>query len=121
LFECSPSGIAYDYLANAIGARSQSARTYLEKYVDEFADASLDTLILHGLRALRDTLQQNKELDMQNTSIAIVGKDYSFTILEGDALKNHLNALEADSGLARRIGGAPAATQPESAAMDTAE
>ena len=40
----------------AIGARSQAARTYLEKYLDELADCDMDTLIKHGLRALRDTL-----------------------------------------------------------------
>lgn len=29
----------------------------------------LDTLITHGLNALRDTLQQDKDLTAQNTSI----------------------------------------------------
>lgn len=35
--------------------------------------ADLDTLINHGLQALRETLQQDKELTTANTSIAIVG------------------------------------------------
>jgi 20S proteasome subunit alpha 6 len=33
----------------------------------------LPTLIKHGLHALRDTLQQDKELTIHNTSIGIVG------------------------------------------------
>ena len=45
-----------DCRAMAIGARSQAARTYLEKYLEELADCDMDTLIKHGLRALRDTL-----------------------------------------------------------------
>jgi len=35
--------------------------------------ASLPELINHGLNALHDTLQQDKHLTIQNTSIAIVG------------------------------------------------
>ena len=46
----------------AIGARSQSARTYLEKNLDEFADSDLEALVAHGLRALRDTLPNEVEL-----------------------------------------------------------
>lgn len=37
LFEFSPSGNFFDYLAMSIGARSQSARTYLEKHFESFA------------------------------------------------------------------------------------
>ena len=51
-----PSANFYPCKAMAIGARSQSARTYLEKHLDEFADCDLDALVLHGLRAMRDTL-----------------------------------------------------------------
>ena len=48
----------------AIGARSQSARTYLEKNFDEFLTADLEKLVAHGLRALRDTLPN--EVDLSN-------------------------------------------------------
>lgn len=48
----------------AIGARSQSARTYLEKHLEEFKDSDLEELVKHGLRALRDTLPN--EVDLSN-------------------------------------------------------
>lgn len=57
----------------SIGARSQSAKTYLEAHFEDFADCDLETLIKHGLHALRETLQQDKELTIHNTSIGIVG------------------------------------------------
>lgn len=38
MFEFSPTGVFNDYVAMSIGARSQSARTYLEKYVNEFEE-----------------------------------------------------------------------------------
>ena len=46
----------------AIGARSQSARTYLEKHLNDFAESSMEDLVRHGLRALRDTLPTEVEL-----------------------------------------------------------
>ncbi|CAG8796850.1 10867_t:CDS:1, partial [Dentiscutata erythropus] len=48
----------------------------------------------HGLHALRDTLQQDKELNTFNCSIGIVGVDYKFKIIEEDELQRFLNLLE---------------------------
>lgn len=36
LFQTCPSGNYFEYLAMAIGARSQSAKTYLEKHFEDF-------------------------------------------------------------------------------------
>ena len=38
LYEFSPSGNSYEYFAMSIGARSQSAKTYLEKHYESFVD-----------------------------------------------------------------------------------
>jgi len=38
LYEYSPSGNCYDYIAMSIGSRSQSARTYFEKFYKTFAE-----------------------------------------------------------------------------------
>lgn len=76
----------------------------------------MNSLIKHGLHALRETLQQDKELTTLNTSIAIVGKGESgpaeqasiapkplgkqprgldrFRILEGDDLKPYLDSMD---------------------------
>lgn len=40
LYECSPSGNFFDYIAVSIGARSQSAKTYLEKHAEKYADGT---------------------------------------------------------------------------------
>ncbi|RMD40443.1 hypothetical protein DV735_g4703, partial [Chaetothyriales sp. CBS 134920] len=73
LFEFSPSGLTQAMLACAIGARSQMARTYLERNLDQFADASKEELIKHGLLALKESLAQDKELTVDNTSLGIIG------------------------------------------------
>lgn len=46
----------------AIGSRSQSARTYLERNLESFKEASLEELLKHGMRALRDTLPNDVNL-----------------------------------------------------------
>lgn len=62
LYQTCPSANYYDCKAMAIGARSQSARTYLEKHLDSFANCDLNQLVAHALRALRDTLPSEMEL-----------------------------------------------------------
>ena len=73
LFEFQPSGMTQEMLACAIGARSQMARTYLERHLDEFVECDREGLIKHGLLALKESLAQDKELTVDNTSIGVVG------------------------------------------------
>lgn len=46
----------------AMGSRSQSARTYLERNLEAFKESSLEELLKHGMRALRDTLPNDVSL-----------------------------------------------------------
>lgn len=102
LFEFQPSGMTQEMLACAIGARSQMARTYLERNLDKFADCSRDELISHGLRALKETLSHDKELTVDNTSVGVVGlagegdkrKVESFKLYDGQSISPLLEALE---------------------------
>lgn len=73
LFEFQPSGMTQEMVACAIGARSQMARTYLERHLDEFANASREELIKHGLLALKESLSQDKELTVDNASVGVTG------------------------------------------------
>ncbi|CAM9525338.1 unnamed protein product [Chrysoparadoxa australica] len=96
LFQTCPSGNTFEYYAMAIGARSQSAKTYLEKYQDDFEGASLDDLITHGLKALSGCMAGDKELDASCASIAIVGTDRKFTVIEGADIQPYLDKIETE-------------------------
>lgn len=104
LFEFQPSGMTEEMTAFAIGARSQMARTYLERNVDSFADCSREELIRHGLKALRESLVQDRELTVENTSIGVVGfgpaaegsrkpKLQPFKALDGQDVKEWIESL----------------------------
>mmetsp|Transcript_24019 Transcript_24019/g.41329 ORF Transcript_24019/g.41329 Transcript_24019/m.41329 type:complete len:292 (-) Transcript_24019:196-1071(-) len=105
LFQTCPSGNVYEYKAVAIGARSQSAKTYLEKHFERFVDCSVDELIHHALLALRETVGKDakEELTAKNCSVGLVGIGSNFTILEGDSLAPYMQQLEADEMAAEPV------------------
>uniref|UniRef100_A0A3B4BBI3 Uncharacterized protein n=1 Tax=Periophthalmus magnuspinnatus TaxID=409849 RepID=A0A3B4BBI3_9GOBI len=105
IFQTCPSANYFDCKAMSIGARSQSARTYLERTMDQFSDCTcthgvsacycnLNELVQHGLRALRETLPAEQDLTTKNVSIGIVGKDLEFTIYDDDDVAPFLEGLE---------------------------
>lgn len=65
----------------------------------------MEELVRHGLQALRDTLQQDKDLNIHNTSLGIVGENHAFEIIEGEALQRYLDLLGEDTGRTRLPGG----------------
>ncbi|KAG0691249.1 hypothetical protein C6P40_003500 [Pichia californica] len=95
LYEFLPSGSVLEYVGAAIGARSQAAKTFLERKFDEFPNATKEQLIEFALTALRDTLAQDKELTTANTTVAIVGKDQDFTVYDDDNVEQWLNLLDS--------------------------
>ncbi|KAJ3635866.1 hypothetical protein MTP99_008736 [Tenebrio molitor] len=109
IYQTCPSANYYDCKAMSIGARSQSARTYLEKHLDEVASASLEELIKHGLRALRDTLPPEVDLTTKNVSIGYVGKGQNFKILVEDETGPFLAMIQGEE---RRGGGSHESAGP---------
>ncbi len=101
IYQTCPSANYFDCKAMAIGARSQSARTYLEKHLTEFLGSDLDELIKHGLRALRDTLPNEADLSTKNVSIGVVGRGTGFLILDEAATQGYLSQIEGDDKRSR--------------------
>lgn len=121
LFEFQPSGMTEEMIAFAIGARSQMARTYLERNLDKFKTSTREELIEHGLRALKESLVQDRELTVENTSVGVVGyvketkKTEPFQVFDGHEVQRYLELVADD----KKEGGPQAATvEDESTAMD---
>ena len=87
----------------SIGARSQSARTYLEKKLDDFGDCELEPLVAHGLRALRDTLPKEVDLTNKNVSIAIVGEDMEFVVNEDSDVDKYLELIAGEEQVKKEL------------------
>ncbi|KAL7535422.1 hypothetical protein ACHAXR_006477 [Thalassiosira sp. AJA248-18] len=98
VYQTCPSGNVYECYATAIGARSQSGRTYLEKHHESFTTCEKDDLIMHALRALVGCVSGDGELTSENGSIGVVGKDEKFMLIEGAELQPYLDRLELEGG-----------------------
>ena len=113
LFEFQPSGMTQEMVACAIGARSQMARTYLERHLDALAGCGRDALIEHGLRALKESLSQDRELTVEKTTVGIEGmgpeetkgKIESFKLFDGLDVAPFLEAVAESTGAGKEDGG----------------
>jgi 20S proteasome subunit alpha 6 len=101
LFEFQPSGMTQEMMACAIGARSQMARTYLERNLEGFENASREELVVHGLRALKESLAQDKELNVENCSVGVVGikaegakSIEAFKLYDGEEVKQWVDLVK---------------------------
>lgn len=125
LFEFQPSGMTQEMIACAIGARSQMARTYLERHLDEFGEASRDELVKHALRALKESLSQDKELTVDNASVGIIGmstektgKIESFKLYDGPEMGPLLEASLEGTEPAQDNAAPEAGAEAEADSMD---
>jgi 20S proteasome subunit alpha 6 len=121
LYQTCPSGNVYEYYATAIGARSQSGKTYLEKKYEAdlenngFGTCTKDDLIMHALRAVAGCIGGDAELTKDNGSVGVVGVNEKFTLIEGDDLQPYLDRLELEGG----TGGGDEEEEKEGEAMET--
>jgi hypothetical protein len=54
------------------------------------------TLALHPTKLINRPTAGDKDLDKDNASIAVVGKDHPLQIIEGEALQKYLDAVELE-------------------------
>merc|ERR1712216_927043 len=94
LFETCPSGNFFEYYAMAIGGRSTSAKTYLEKKFPEFKSASVEALIQHACEAMNKTTATDTNLTPKNTAIVVIGNDSKHRELSSEELQKYLDKLE---------------------------
>lgn len=86
LFETCPSGNFYEYISFAIGDKCQSAKTYLERNFETFADLDGAALIAHGVKAMRASAAET-ELTEHNISIGVLGRGQDFKCLSKEEIR----------------------------------
>lgn len=112
LYETCPSGNVFEYFAYALGDRSQSAKTYLEKHFESFDSSSREDLIKHAVTALSKSISVKtiteassaSPLTVDNCSIALVGLNEDFHELsssEKEGLLSQINAELVAAGVAQ--------------------
>ena len=95
LYETCPSGNYYEYYAMAIGSRSTSAKTYLERQFETFKDLDRDGLIKQALEAMNKTTTSDTTLTTKNTVVVVISVDQPYCELKNEDLQPFLDSLEA--------------------------
>lgn len=96
VYELAPSGECVEYEAFAIGAKSQSAKTYLEKNLQQFHHASVEQLVLHGLTAIRAGYRDEKEqMSEKNVEVAFVSRENEFQSLTPTQIAEYIARLDS--------------------------
>ena len=93
----------------AIGARSQTARTFLEKNYNSEVD-SLPELISQAIQAIRDSLPLDTTLTAEMLSISFIDREKGFNVISEEEISEHLSRLPSQAR-AMEVEGQPAAAQ----------
>merc|ERR1711957_859297 len=94
LYETCPSGNFFEYHAMAIGGKSTSAKTYLEKHFDSFKDADVAQLVQHAVEAMNKTTGSETNLSVKNTSVAVISPDGKYSEVSVEELQACIDKLE---------------------------
>merc|ERR1711879_873887 len=120
LFETCPSGNYFEYYAMAIGGKSTSAKTYLEKHFDKFENCDLDSLLQHAVEAMNKTTASDQTLTVKNTAVVVISKDNGYKEVPAEELQKYIDKLEKkDEPMEETTadGAAPAGGAPPGDAM----
>nr|XP_016998460.2 proteasome subunit alpha type-1 [Drosophila takahashii] len=93
IYQVMPTANVLNCRAMAIGSRSQSARTYLERNMESFEGCGKDELICHGIQAIRGSLGHDNTENL-SINVAIVGKDLPFKIFTDAENQSYLNMVK---------------------------
>jgi len=120
LFETCPSGNYFEYYAMAIGGKSTSAKTYLEKHFDKFADCDLDGLLQHAMEAMNKTTTSDQTLTVKNTGVVVISMENGYREVPPEELQKYIDRLEKkDEPMEEAAGDAPAGGAAPAAPMET--
>ncbi len=78
----------------------------------------MDEIIVHGLKALRDSLPADAFLTAQNCSFAYISKETSFTLVEDEVtIQNYLEKLPPV--IARQVAASPSPAEVPSEIVES--
>jgi len=101
IYETSPSGDYFEYVAFSTGDRSQAARTYLERHFESFEDLDQKALIQHAVSAMSNAFRQDTVITSQNIDVSVVGEGQKYKKLTPEELAPFIAAaapVAADGG-----------------------
>ncbi|KAF5298433.1 hypothetical protein FQR65_LT01211 [Abscondita terminalis] len=92
LYQTEPSGIYYEWKANATGRSAKTVREFLEKYyTDEGVETEKGTVKL-AIHALLEVVQSGQK----NLEIAVMRRGEPMVMLDGETIEEYVNIIEKE-------------------------
>ena len=94
IFELNPAGECFEFKSFAIGAKSQSSKTYIEKHVGEFEGLGMDEMIVHGLKAIGAGYKDEKEpMSGKNVEVYTLERGQPFSLVAPEVVQTYIDGL----------------------------
>ncbi|XP_026466528.1 proteasome subunit alpha type-7-like [Ctenocephalides felis] len=92
LYQTEPSGIYYEWNANATGRSAKTVREFLEKYYTPEAVATEHDTVKLAIRALLEVVQSGKK----NLEIAVMRKGQPMEMLSSSSIEKYVGIIEKE-------------------------
>jgi len=92
LYQTEPSGIYYEWKANATGRSAKTVREFLEKYYTSEDVSSERGTIKLAIRALLEVVQSGKK----NLEIAVMRHGQPMVMLDADSIEKYVTEIEKE-------------------------
>lgn len=92
LFQTEPSGIYYEWKANATGRAAETVREFLEKYYSAQEVQTEEGAVKLAIKALLEVVQSGKK----NLEIAVMKKDQPLQMLDPETIEKYVDIIEKE-------------------------
>lgn len=92
LYQTEPSGIYYEWKANATGRSAKTVREFLEKYYKPEEVETEDGAVKLAIRALLEVVQSGNK----NLEIAVMRKNQPLAMLKPDEIEKYVTVIEKE-------------------------
>lgn len=93
LFQTDPSGIYYEWKANATGKSAKTVREFLEKYYTPELVEKEEGAVKLAIKALLEVVQSGQK----NLEVAIMRKDQPMQMLDAESIEKYVNIIEEEN------------------------
>lgn len=93
LFQTDPSGIYYEWKANATGKSAKTVREFLEKYYTPELVENEDGAVKLAIKALLEVVQSGQK----NLEVAVMRKDQPMQMLDAETIEKFVTIIEDEN------------------------
>lgn len=92
LFQTDPSGIYYEWKANATGKSAKTVREFLEKYYNPETVETEEGAVKLAIKALLEVVQSGQK----NLEVAVMRKDQKMQMLDAQTIEKYVTIIEKE-------------------------